>query len=197
VADPSARTAVHLWLSRGAHVVHYPVRAGREIAAVAIFDDDDESASWSTAVAPAWVEQRLAAFPARLRASLGAAEAWRKWSLFTLPGGQRWTRGRVALLGDAAHPVLPFLAQGAVLALEDAAVLADCLAGGHESVEAALRDYARRRRWRTWRIAQASRANGRIYHLGGALAQARNAALRSLPPERVMAGYDWVYGWQG
>jgi salicylate hydroxylase len=102
----------------------------------------------------------------------------------------------VALLGDAAHPVLPFLAQGGVLALEDAAVLADALARQADDVPAALSAYQRRRRARAVRVANASRRNGRIYHLSGLAALARNLYLRSMPPQRLMARYDWLYGWR-
>jgi salicylate hydroxylase len=103
--------------------------------------------------------------------------------------------GRIALLGDAAHPVMPFLAQGGVLALEDAVVLARVLASGVHAAPDALQDYQRLRCARAERIAAASRRNGRIYHLGGLAAAARNASLRLIPGQRLMAGYDWIYGW--
>jgi salicylate hydroxylase len=113
-----------------------------------------------------------------------------------MPVPQRWAQGPIALLGDAAHPVLPFLAQGGVMALEDAAVLADALHRNPDQVPLALQQYQRRRRARVMRVAKASRRNGSIYHLQGLAAQARNLVLRKLPAQRLMARYDWLYGWR-
>ncbi len=113
-----------------------------------------------------------------------------------MPVPRRWTEGPIALLGDAAHPVLPFLAQGGVMALEDAAVLADALHRSPNDVPAALRRYERRRRPRVAQVAKASRRNGRIYHLSGLPALARDLALRKLPAQRLMTRYDWLYGWR-
>jgi salicylate hydroxylase len=134
-------------------------------------------------------------FSKPLRNLLTCAEDWRKWALHTLQTPRTYVSGRVALLGDAAHPVLPFLAQGGVLALEDAAVLAGALAQSRDDVCAGLRAYDAHRRGRARRIARTSRMNGHIYHLRGLAAAARNVAIAKLPPERVMARYDWLYGW--
>jgi salicylate hydroxylase len=100
----------------------------------------------------------------------------------------------MTLLGDAAHPVMPFLAQGAVLALEDAVVLARHLAGDGSSVGKQLGAFARERQTRAARVASASIRNGRIYHFAGPMAYARNTVLRTAPPQRLMASYDWLYG---
>ena len=123
-----AANDIHIWLSPGAHVVHYPVRAGREIAVVVIVNAAETRESWSSPAANDWLASRAAAFQEPVRSLLQAIDSWRMWPLQTMPPLNTWTQGRVALLGDAAHPVLPFLAQGGVLALEDAAILAQCLA---------------------------------------------------------------------
>jgi salicylate hydroxylase len=142
------------------------------------------------------VEQRLPACATALRDLVAAPRSWRRWALHTLPPPPAWTRGRIALLGDAAHAIVPFLAQGGVLALEDAMVLADAIARHGPDVAGALAWYADRRRPRAYEVARASQQNGRIYHLSGALAAARNLVLRTAPPARLMARYDWLYGWR-
>jgi salicylate hydroxylase len=191
-----ATNDVHIWLTEGAHVVHYPVRAGAEHAFVVIFDQPDAKLGWSTQVEPAVVRTRAQRLAPSLRVLLEAAEKWRMWSLHELPIPRNWVKGRVALLGDAAHPVLPFLAQGAVLALEDAAILAQELSKAPTEPSLALQRYENKRRARALRVQAASRRNGRIYHLGGLMAAARDRVLTSAPPVLLMRQYDWLYGWR-
>jgi salicylate hydroxylase len=186
---------VHIWLSPGAHVVHYPVRGGNEIAIVAIFDEPQTSHGWSTTVQAAFVRARVTKLAGPIRALFEAADHWKLWSLHELSMPQTWTKGRIVLLGDAAHPVLPFLAQGAVLALEDASVLASELAGANGAMGDAVARYGEKRRSRALRVQGASQRNGRIYHLGGFMASARDSVLRRTPPALLMKQYDWLYGW--
>jgi salicylate hydroxylase len=188
--------AVHIWLAPGAHVVHYPVNAGRDIALVVIADDASGEDGWEHPALTQTVQDRVRNFAGPLRSLVANVQDWRRWSLYTMSPLERWSVGRATLLGDAAHPVLPFLAQGAVLALEDAMMLACCLAGKRHDVPAALQNYEHARRRRTIRVAKASRRNGRIYHMSGALALARNTTMRMTPPARMMAGFDWLYGWR-
>ncbi|WP_295557046.1 FAD-dependent monooxygenase [uncultured Hyphomicrobium sp.] len=195
VPEELHRTEVHLWLSRDVHVVHYPVSAGHAVALVAIFDDHRVAQDWSTSCDGAWVSGRTAGFAPVLRELLDRPESWRRWSLMKLSRWPGMAAGRTALLGDAAHPVLPFLAQGGVLALEDAVVVADALAACPTDPVRALKAYAQVRELRARRVAKASRTNGVIYHLGGPMAAARNIALASIAPDRFMRRYDWLYGW--
>jgi salicylate hydroxylase len=102
----------------------------------------------------------------------------------------------VTLLGDAAHPMLPFLAQGAAMAIEDALVLADCLAQRREDIPAALRAYESQRRGRTARVQRAARFNGEMYGLDGPLAVARNMMLARMGGEKLRERYDWLYDWR-
>lgn len=190
------RNETTLWLFSDAHVVHYPVSGGAELAIIVVLKDDHDSSDWSAPVPPFWIQQNMPECTEPLQALVLAAPAWKRWALHTLPVPKRWTRGPVALLGDAAHPVLPFFAAGAVMALEDAAVLADALARQPDDVAAALRAYERARRPRVVNVARASRRNGGIYHLAGPAAAARNFVLRHVPAHRLMAHYDWLYGWR-
>lgn len=187
---------VHIWLSRGAHAVHYPVRGGREIALVVIVDAKASREAWNLEAAPDWLSTAvMAQFAPALRELLSKVTGWRMWPLQKLLPLMRWTNGNVALLGDAAHPVLPFFAQGGAMALEDAAVLAANIANTTQSMPQRLQAYENARRARVARVAEASLSNGRTYHMHGAAAAARNAVLTSVPPQLFMRRYDWLYGW--
>ncbi len=196
VASELRTQEVGIWLFADAHVVHYPVSGGAALAIVVIVPDTHDDTEWSAPVPPAWVRERLPACAGLLRDLVATPQTWRRWALHTLPRLPTWTRGPVTLLGDAAHAIVPFLAQGGVLALEDAVVLAQALQGSGNNAAAAFGLYERRRRPRVLRVAKASLQNGRIYRLHGAAAHARDLVLRLAPPERLMARYDWLYGWR-
>jgi salicylate hydroxylase len=190
------RNETTIWLFGDAHVVHYPISGGNEMAIIVVLDDQHDSTDWSSPVPPFWIQQNMPPCAETLQALLLAARSWKRWALHTLPPLKRWTRGPIALLGDAAHPMLPFFAQGAVMALEDAMVIAHALARQPDDVPAALRWYERQRRARVRRVVNASRRNGRIYHLAGPAAAARNLVLRNVTSHRLMTRYDWLYGWR-
>ena len=190
------RPGTTIWLFPDAHVVHYPVSRGAELAVVVVLDDHHDNADWNAPVPPMWVQQSMPDCAERLQALILQARTWRRWALHTFPVPPQWTRGPIALLGDAAHPVPPFLAQGGVMALEDAVVLADAVHRRPDDIAAALLQYQRKRRPRTLRVARASRRNGRIYHMSGPQALVRNLVLRKVSPERLMARFDWLYGWR-
>jgi salicylate hydroxylase len=185
-----------IWLRPAAHVVHYPVRGGRELAIVAIFDDIALGETWSQIVDPELVSARIRSFPPALRELLQQPAQWRQWSLYTPSAPFPWIADRVTLIGDAAHPPLPFLAQGGVMALEDAIVLAELLKSvSVHDMPAVLCEFERVRRPRTSRVMEASAKNGRAYHLDGMMRRARNAILAATPPQIFMRQYDWLYGW--
>lgn len=191
---------VGLWMAPDAHVVHYPIRGGKEIAVVVVLRDEWQgSADWATPAIRGEIDIAMAKHAPALRRFLAHASEWRKWSLFDVPPLPAWVKGRVALIGDAAHPPLPFLAQGGVMAIEDAYVLARAIADARargEPMQAALRGYEAERRPRALAVLSASRANGGFYHMQGLPARARNLTLRLSPASRLMARYDWLYGWK-
>jgi len=198
VAPEFREAVVHLWIGPDGHIVLYPVRRGRALNIVAITTDSWTGRGWSTRSDR---DELLSRFPARkwtkqALSLLATPERWLKWALYDRPPASRWGRGAVTLLGDAAHPMVPFLAQGAAMAIEDAAVLADVLVQG-SGVAAAMRQYEARRRPRTARVQHAALANGRIYHLGGPAALLRNVTMRFLlGSELVLSRYDWIYDWR-
>jgi 3-hydroxybenzoate 6-monooxygenase len=195
-AGTLAAADVGLWLGAGANVVHYPVRAGREIAIVIIAreawpaSEADSHVDADSAVVP------LAAFHPSLTEVLQRARDYRKWALYRLPALSAWSWGRIGLIGDAAHPMLPHLAQGGALALEDGLVLGSLLGPASADVGAILRRFEAQRRKRVARVQALSRRNGQLYHLAQPLAWGRDAVLRWLPGRRLMAGYDWLYDWR-
>lgn len=197
VAPEFAEPLIHLWLGRDAHIVHYPVKAGTLVNIVVIMEDDWNAPGWSE---PAPRSDLLSRFSSRHWAPqalsvLSAPEAWLKWALYDRRPILRWSRGPVALLGDAAHPMLPYLAQGAAMAIEDAAVAARCLARNPDDAAAALRSYCAARRARAWRVQRLAARNGARYHLAGLRAIVRNAAMRAAGGTRLLQHYDWIYGW--
>jgi salicylate hydroxylase len=188
---------VNLWIGQGGHLVHYPIRGGAAVNIVAVTSDDWQSTQWSTA---ADRDEVLARFPPRLWATearelLAAPERWQKWALYDRAPSTNWGHGPVTLLGDAAHPMLPFLAQGAAMAIEDAAVVAGALARSPGDPAGALRDYERQRQPRTARVQRAARRNDFVYHLGQPIALVRDATLAALGGRRLLAQYDWIYRW--
>ncbi len=193
LGDPAS---MGVWLAPGAHVVHYPIAAGAQVAVVAIVPDDRMTDDWAAPNDWNALGPHLAGFAPELRQALAKAPEWRRWALFETDPLPHLAKGRIALAGDAAHPVFPFLAQGGVMALEDALVLANALATQPEDPAGALQAYEAARRPRVNAIVATSRQNGRIFHLSGPAALARNLAMAAVPATRLMARYDWVYGWQ-
>jgi salicylate hydroxylase len=192
---------VQLWMGPHLHLVAYPISGARQINVVAVVPGTWNRPGWS---APGDVTEIKNAFassrwPGTARMMIGAVDEWRKWALFTVPDGGEWTDGPIALLGDAAHAMLPFAAQGAGMAIEDAAVLAKCLGSAGEDVAgipAALKRYARLRRARVARVQRAARTAGRIYHLSGPVAYARDLVIRTMGAKRMLARQDWIYDWR-
>ena len=178
--------------------MHYPVKAGRLINVVAITTDSWNAPGWSKPASPADLIPRLTGedWAPSAMSLIGLPGAWLKWALYDRPPLRRWSQGPVALLGDAAHPMLPFLAQGAAMAIEDAAVAAQCLARQPDDAAGALRTYCAMRRDRTRRVQRLAARNGARYHLAGARAWLRDAAMRMLGGKRLLQHYDWLYGWR-
>jgi salicylate hydroxylase len=198
VAPEFAEPMVHLWLGPEAHLVHYPVKGGSLINVVVIMDDTWNAPGWSEPASRADFLRRISKndWAAQALSLISMPESWLKWALYDLKPIPHWSQGRVALLGDAAHPMLPYLAQGAAMALEDAAVVAQCLAQTPDDPAAALRSYEAARWARATKVQRLAARNGARYHLSGVQAMVRNLAMHALGGARLLHHYDWLYDWR-
>ncbi len=176
-----AEPAVGLWLTPGVHVVHYPVRRGSEVAVVVIAREDWRGREWDAAADLGTLRGTPVRISSQPRRSPCPGDRVAEMGALSPAAAAPLDAGRVALMGDAAHPMLPYLAQGGVLALEDALVLGNCL-GVHAGEEArALSLFETLRRKRAGRVQALSRRQGRIYHLPPPFSWARDAACGSCP----------------
>ncbi|MEM9814039.1 MAG: FAD-dependent monooxygenase [Pseudomonadota bacterium] len=188
-------SATLLCLGPGRHLVAYPLRGGAIWNVVAVTEETTWAGEgWNEAGDPSALHHAFRDADGPLAALLDAADAPLRWGLFGHAPLPRWTLGRCALLGDAAHPMLPFLAQGAAMAIEDAWVLAACLQD--RSVEEGLARYARIRRPRVGRVQRTAARNAHIYHAKGARAAVIRFGIRAAArlPGGLLAGLDWLYG---
>jgi len=186
-----------VFMAPGRHVVSYPIRGGRLRNLVAV----EERTSWTEEGwhhrdDPERLRRAFSGFGGPVPGWLGAVETLHVWGLFRHPVAERWHDSRaLVLLGDAAHPTLPFLAQGANMALEDAWCLA-ALLDRHDDTAEALAAYQAVRQPRTRRIVAAANANARNYHLSGAARLAAHTVLRTagaVAPGMVLGRFDWLY----
>lgn len=195
---PGTAPEAHVFMGPGRHLVRYPLRFGAEMNIVAVEERDGWAAEgWTHADDPAHLRRAFTDFCPEVRALLDRAGEVFLWGLFRHPLARNWHGSGAVLLGDAAHPTLPFLAQGANMALEDAWVLAESLAA-EDDLETGFARYAAARRPRTARIVEAASRNAENYHLRpGPYRFAAHAALRlgaRLAPHLAEARFDWLYG---
>ena len=186
---------VRLWLAPGGHLVAYRVPGGRtNLVLVAnggqTRGDQAKNDQTKSESPPAALVARFAGDAAQL---LAAVPGWRPWPLLARPAPTNWSSGPIALLGDAAHAMPPFLGQGAAQAIEDAAALGQALRADATIAEALAR-YGAARAPRVARVVREAHAQARVYHAGGLHAFARDLALRSMGGARLAARYDWLYG---
>jgi salicylate hydroxylase len=194
-APELARRPVHsLWLGPGKHLVHYPVSAGTLINLVAITRQARwQAESWSAEGSLDDLAAEFAGWDPRLTDLIRAAPAPGRWGLFERDPLTRWVEGRVALLGDAAHPMFPFLGQGAAQAVEDAAALARQLVDAGDDTAAGLRGYQGARLDRATRVQRESRTRGQQNDLpDGPEQRARDEHFAALSP---LQHSGWIYGY--
>ena len=183
-----------LWAGPRTHLVHYPLRRGELYNLVAVFHSKRYVEGWN---AEADAGELWAHFngqrPEVLR-MLERIETWRMWVLCDREPVKEWSKGRATLLGDAAHPMLQYLAQGACMATEDAVSLADKASENPDDLPAAFRAYVQQRYLRTARVQIMARVYGDFYHARGPAAELRNQMLSPRTPEEAYEGMSWLYG---
>lgn len=189
---------VQLWMGTNAHLVAYPMSGGKRINMVAIVSGKWNRPGWSEPGDVVEIANHFADphWPIAARMMIGAVDSWRKWALFAMRDGGVWNKGPIALLGDASHAMLPFAAQGAGMAIEDAAVIAKCLDASRANPTAAFTQYASQRAARVGRVQRTARKNGQTYHLGGPVGFARDQVIRVLGGSRLLSRQDWIYDWK-
>jgi salicylate hydroxylase len=171
---------------------------GQRINVVAITSGKWSRPGWSEPGDVVEIANHFSAprWPIATRMMIGAVDSWRKWALFAMPDGGAWSKGNIALLGDASHAMLPFVAQGAGMAIEDAVVIAKCLEDARGNVSAAFAQYAKLRAPRVTRAQRTARLTGQIYHLGGPMGFVRDQAIKALGGSRLLSRQDWIYNWR-
>ena len=188
------RPDVVLWAGPRTHFVHYPLRRGELYNLVAVFHSDHYEEGWNAEGAKDVMWQHFRMDVPQVTRMLERIETWRMWVLCDREPVKDWTKGNVTLLGDAAHPMLQYLAQGACMATEDAVILADRMAASPDDLSAAFKSYQQDRYLRTGRTQIMARVYGEFYHARGVAAELREMALAGRTPQQSYDGIEWLYG---
>jgi len=185
-----------LWAGPRCHLVHYPLRAGKQYNLVVTFHSREEE-EWG--VRDGSKEEVLSYFqgihprPAQM---LDRPTSWRRWATADADPVESWGSGRATLLGDSAHPMTQYMAQGACMALEDAVTLGEAIARCEGDFDAAFRLYESVRIPRTARVVWSTREMGRIYHAKGVERQVRNLLWKGKTQDQFYTQLEWLYGWK-
>jgi salicylate hydroxylase len=199
-ACPDLPDAATVWAGPGRHAVTYRLRRGSLINFVGVVEEDHwRQEGWDEPGDKAELARAFEGWAAPVTSIIGAARSCHRWALFDRNPLPRWSDGRATLLGDACHPIPPFLAQGAAMAIEDAVVLARCLSAQGEQPDAALLAYEEKRKARTAKVLAAARSNMGIFHRSNAVTQlATYVPMRiadKLMPAFVRSRLDWIYAY--
>jgi salicylate hydroxylase len=182
-----------IWAGEKTHLVQYPLRGGELFNLVAVFHSNKFSEGWDSYGDPEELHERFAQTCAPVRTLLGKIESWRMWVLADRVPIRDWSKGLVTLLGDAAHPMLQYLAQGACMAIEDAVCVAGKLEQSKGDHAAAFLAYQQERYLRTARVQLTARLYGEAYHAAGAVRDLRNAVLAARTQEQAFEAMAWLY----
>ncbi|MFT4585546.1 MAG: 2-polyprenyl-6-methoxyphenol hydroxylase-like FAD-dependent oxidoreductase [Gammaproteobacteria bacterium] len=184
---------VRLWGGEKTHLVTYPLRRGELFNLVAVFHSDKYEEGWNSFGDPGELTSRFSSACAPVKELLSRIETWKMWVLCDRDPVKNWSMGRVSLLGDAAHPMLQYLAQGAGQAIEDSVVLGLAIDQFDGDVVGALQQYAQTRYLRTARVQLTARFYGGIYHATGVTRELRNHMFQGGNEAAGFAGLKWMY----
>jgi 3-hydroxybenzoate 6-monooxygenase len=187
--------AASLWAGPRCHLVHYPLRGGAQYNIVVTFHSRQPEVWGVSEGSKAEVESYFEGICPRARQLIELPQRWRRWATADREPIGNWVFGRTTLLGDAAHPTTQYMAQGACMALEDAATLGEALRVCHRQWDKALALYQQSRVTRTARIVLSGREMGRIYHAAGVERLVRNKLWQGRSQERFCDAVEWLYGW--
>jgi 2-polyprenyl-6-methoxyphenol hydroxylase-like FAD-dependent oxidoreductase len=194
VPEHLRRWSMTFWAGEKVHFVLYPLRGGKLYNLVAVFHSNRYEEGWDSFGDPAELHERFAKTCEPVRTLLGKIESWRMWVLCDRPPVKTWSRGRITLIGDAAHPMLQYLAQGAGTAIEDAVCLANRVEERQGDFAAAFEAYQEARYLRTGRVQIMARVYGEFYHATGVARELRNLMLGARTPEQSFDAMEWLYG---
>jgi salicylate hydroxylase len=194
VPDDLWRPDVVLWAGPRTHFVHYPLRRGELYNLVAVFHSDHYEEGWNAEGSKDVMWQHFKMQRPEVLRLLERIETWRMWVLCDREPIKEWSQGHVTLLGDAAHPMLQYLAQGACMATEDAVWLAEKAAADPDDLPSAFRAYQESRYLRTGQVQIMARVYGEFYHARGVAAELRNRMLAARTPTDSYEGIAWLYG---
>jgi salicylate hydroxylase len=188
--------AASIWVGPNCHLVHYPLRGGEQYNVVVTFHSREQE-EWSVREGSREeVQSYFEGICARARQLIDLPKDWKRWATADREPIAQWTFGRVTLLGDAAHPTLQYLAQGACMALEDAVTLGEAMRVRNKDFARAFDLYQRSRVSRTARVVLSAREMGRIFHAKGVERLVRNDLWKGRTPERFYDAMEWLYGWK-
>ena len=194
VPEAFRRNAMILWAGPKNHLVQYPLRGGELFNLVAVFHSDRYNEGWDSEGDPNELHRRFEGTCQAVQTLLGRIQTWRMWVLCDRDPVKNWSRGAVTLLGDAAHPTLQYLAQGACMAIEDAVTLADLMENAsHSDIPDVLQRYQNARYMRTGRVQMTARLYGEFYHAEGVKRELRNHMLASRSAGQGYESVAWLY----
>lgn len=188
--------AASLWAGPNCHLVHYPLRGGEQYNVVVTFHSREREEWGVREGSKEEVQSYFKGICPRARQLIELPRSWKRWATADRDPVDRWSYGRVTLLGDAAHPTTQYMAQGACMAMEDAVTLGEALRVHGNDWTQALERYQRSRIPRTARIVLSSREMGRLYHAKGVERLVRNELWKDRTPERFYDAMEWLYGWK-